>query len=190
MLSETAARPPRLATISGSATLKARTRNAHAAVDGIFSRFDLGEADGYVKFLLAHARVLPGIEAVLRHGCLPAWQPRTSRLAHDLSALGHDLPAPVQVGADPGLARQVGLLYVTEGSRLGGRLLLRRVRHGFSAQFLAAIHGPGAWRAFTRAVDARADTEGAAWLEEAVDGALHGFQLYATAAEEVLAGAR
>jgi len=92
-----------------------------------------------------------------------------------------------EVGADPGLAQQTGLLYVIEGSRLGGRLLLRRVRPDFSAEFLSTVHEPGAWRAITRALDARAGLEGAAWLEEVVGGALHGFALYGAAAENLLA---
>lgn len=171
------------------ASLKARTRHAHDTVDGLFSRFDLGERDSYINFLLAHGRVLPGIEAALRNDGLPAWLPRTGRLAHDLVAFGHGLPQPIEVRSGPGLAWQTGLVYVMEGSRLGGRLLLRRVRPGYSVQFLSAVHEPGGWQAFTRALDARACREGAAWLEEAVDGALHGFELYAAAAEALLASA-
>jgi len=175
------------ARISGHASLKARTRDAHDTVDSLFSRFDLGEQDSYVGFLLAHGRVLPGIEAALRHDGLPAWLPRTGQLAHDLGAFGHDLPQPIAVRTRPGLAWQTGLLYVIEGSRLGGRVLLRRVRPGYSVQFLSAVLEPGAWRAFTRTLDAREGPEGAAWLEEAVAGALHGFELYWGAAEELLA---
>ena len=183
-----ASRPPDAGT-SCHASLKARTGHAHGTVDGLFSRFDLGERDSYVDFLLAHGRVLPGIEAALRHDGLPAWLPRTGRLAHDLGTFGHGMPQPVEVRTRPGLAWQSGLVYVIEGSRLGGRLLLRRVGPGYSVRFLSAVHEPGAWQALTRTLDARARLEGAAWLEEAVGGALHGFELYATAAEELLASA-
>ena len=190
MPSEAAAGDRPGARIAGHASLKARTGHAHDAVDSLFSRFDLGERESYVSFLLAHARVLPGIEAALRHDCLPPWQPRTGHLAHDLGAFGCGLPVPMEVRAGPGLARQTGLLYVIEGSRLGGRLLLGRVRPGFSAEFLTAVHEPGAWRAFTRALDARAGLEGPAWLEDVLGGALHGFELYGAAAEALLASAR
>jgi heme oxygenase len=175
--------------MSGHASLKARTGFAHETVDTLFSRFDLGGQESYVHFLLAHGRVLPGIEAALRHQGLPRWQSRTGLLAHDLAAFGYGLPVPIEVPSGPSLARQTGLLYVIEGSRLGGRLLSRRVRPGLSAEFLSAFHEPGAWRAFTRALDARAGLEGTAWLEEVVGGALHGFALYAAAAEELLASA-
>jgi len=67
---------------------------------------------------------------------------------------------------------------------------LRRVRPGFSSRFLSAVHEPGAWRAFTAALDTLAKIEGSAWLEEALGGALHGFELHAAAAEEVLGSPR
>lgn len=154
-------------------------------VDAVFTGFELGERQSYVRFLEAHGRVVPAIEATLRHEGLPPWRPRTSDLARDLAAFGCELPRSLVVGASAGLAWQFGLLYVIEGSRLGGRLLLRRVGEAFSAQYLSAVHRPGEWRAFTAALDACAAAKGAAWLDAAVAGALHGFQLYAAAAAAV-----
>lgn len=134
--------------------------------------------------------MLPAIEATLRDPSLPRWRPRTGCLRRDLDAFGLDLPRPLALGTAPSPAAQFGLLYVIEGSRLGARLSLRRIDPGFSARYLSAAHAPGEWRAFTRALDARAAAEDAAWLEGALAGALHGFRIYAAAAEDVLATAR
>jgi heme oxygenase (biliverdin-IX-beta and delta-forming) len=124
-----------------------------------------------------------------RAGCrlpdsLPDWRPRTVCLEGDLAAFGEELPSPIADVSPSGDAERFGLLYVLEGSRLGGRLLLRRVGVGFPARYLAAVHGPGEWRAFTRALDARAAAGDGAWVEAMVAGALHGFALYGAAAEE------
>ena len=42
--------------------LRAATAADHETVDNAFSTFDLSTADGYVRFLRAHARALPAIE--------------------------------------------------------------------------------------------------------------------------------
>ena len=173
--------------MSAHAILKARTAAAHATIDADFSRFDLGCRDAYVDFLLAHARVLPAIEIVLaREPGLPQWRQRTGLLAEDLWAFGHDPPDPMIVTGGSGLAEKFGLLYVMEGSRLGGHLLSRRVGRGFSKQFLSAVHLPGEWRAFIEALEDRAEVENGRWLEGAVAGASRGFDLYALSARRAL----
>lgn len=172
--------------MSAHAIVKARTAAAHARVDAAFGRFDLGRRESYVRFLQAHGRVVPAVEAALGQGgpqdCLPDWRPRTACLESDLAAFGEELPVPIANAVPSGAAERFGLLYVLEGSRLGGRLLLRRVGAGFPTHYLSAIHQPGEWRAFTRALDARAAAEGGAWVEAMVAGALHGFALYGAAA--------
>jgi heme oxygenase (biliverdin-IX-beta and delta-forming) len=174
--------------MSAHARLKARTAAAHARVDAAFGRFDLGRRESYVRFLQAHGRVVPAVEAALGQGGpldgLPDWRLRTGCLESDLAAFGHTLPLPIADVLPQGSGERFGLLYVLEGSRLGGRLLLRRVGAGFPARYLAAVHQPGEWRAFTRALDDRAAAEDGAWVEAMVAGALHGFALYGAAAEE------
>jgi heme oxygenase (biliverdin-IX-beta and delta-forming) len=170
--------------MSAHAIVKARTAAAHARVDAAFGRFDLGRRESYVRFLQAHGRVVPAVEAALGQGGLPQWRPRTGCLQSDLAACAHTLPLPIADVLPQDDAERFGLLYVLEGSRLGGRLLLRRVGPGFPARYLAAIHRPGEWRAFTRALDARAAAGDGAWVESMVAGALHGFALYGAAAEE------
>lgn len=173
--------------VSAHAILKARTAAAHAAIDADFSRFDLGCRDAYVRFLLAHARVLPAIEGILaREPGLPQWRRRTDLLLEDLRASGRDLPDPIIETRSLDLAEKFGLLYVVEGSRLGGRLLSRRVGRGFSKRFLSAAHLPGEWRALITALEGRAGVENGPWLEGVVAGASRGFDLYALSALQEL----
>jgi len=171
--------------MSAHGTLKARTAAAHAALDATLSRFDLSDPGPYAAFLQVHARVLPAIEEVLgRTPDLPCWGRRTQLLTRDLADLGQGPERPVAIGERLCPGQAFGLLYVVEGSRLGGRMLLGSIGAGLPDRFLSAIHGPGEWRGFLAALDRRAEQEGAAWLERAVSGAKLGFRLYATAAGE------
>lgn len=121
----------------------------------------------------AHARLLPAIEAVLsEESSLPPWRSSAAMLAADIDSLGGQAPEPMVMRAALGEAKQFGLLYVIEGSRLGTRLLARRVRQGIPALYLSAAHAPGEWGAFTLALDERARAEDPAWLSLMIDGSL------------------
>ena len=164
--------------------LRAATASDHDAVDASFGSFALDDAAGYRRFLRAHGRALPAVEAALadRTGdALPDWRPRTPALAGDLAALGEDLPAPL-VFAAAGEAERWGALYVIEGSRLGGQLLARSVPAGLPSAYLSARHLAGEWRALLAALDARAAAAGEAWRQAALAGARATFALYARAA--------
>jgi heme oxygenase len=169
------------------AIVRCRTAATHSLIDAAFSRFNLGDRRSYVAFLQAHARVVLPIEAVLSDEAqLPPWRPRTALLARDLDALGYRLPMSVAQSEPWCLAAKFGLLYVLEGSRLGNRILLRRAGASFSTHYLRAAHEPGEWRAFTEALNGRAEQENATWLEAVVAGATNGFQLYASSASEFI----
>lgn len=165
--------------------LRARTSAAHANIDAAFSQFDLHDRESYIGFLKAHARVVPALEAVLTDPELPRWRPRAILLQRDLKAFDHCLPPPLRIKKALSTAEKWGLLYVLEGSRLGGRLLLRQVTPEFPSNYLSAVHEPNEWRTFTQTLDNRA-MQGAAWLEGAVNGAMLGFSIYADSASESL----
>jgi heme oxygenase len=165
--------------MSAHIILKDHTAAAHAAVDYAFSHFDLGKRESYVNFLLTHARVLPVIESALNDDpCLPPWQPRAALLMRDLDSFGRRPLRPLFFAETMPSAEKLGLLYIVEGSRLGGRVLLGRVGTGFSADFLSATHQPGEWRRFLQTLNERAEVENEVWLEGVLAGACHGFQLY------------
>ena len=166
--------------------LRAATAVDHTFVDDRFGGFALDDEEDYRRFLLAHGRALPAVEAALRSerggDTLPSWRERTSLLAADLAALGAPLPDPLPFAAcGPG---RWGALYVIEGSRLGGQLLARTVPVGLSATYLGAKHEAGEWRALLRALDARAASEDGVWAQAAIAGARATFALYGRAADQ------
>jgi heme oxygenase len=170
--------------IAAHAILRTRTAAAHEAIDAAFSQFNLGNRASYIQFLRVHGRVVPAIEEALKAAVhLPAWQARTAFLMRDLGAFDIRVPKPMTIAGTLSAGEMLGLLYVLEGSRLGSRLLLRRVGRGFSAHYLSSVHEPGEWSAFSKALNERGEVEGASWLEGVVAGAKYGFHLFQLAAE-------
>lgn len=122
------------------AELRTRLRQATAAlheqVDTAYSGFALVQPDDYRRFLRAHARVLSATEIALEQAgvaeLLDDWPMRARRhaLLADLAELGCPAPAPLQAPRINDIASCWGAVYVLEGSRLGGRVLARRIRLG------------------------------------------------------------
>ncbi len=177
-----AAAPPRILDM-----LRVETKASHKAVDAAFGRFALDTPNGYRDFLTAQARILPVAERIIDPGSLlPGWRGRTGALEEDLAALGQRMPAEFGFALPKGDGARWGALYVLEGSRLGGAVLVRRVAAGLPTGFLGACYRSGAWRALLDALDA-ADT-GALWQAEAVDGAKRLFCAYLSAASASTGG--
>jgi heme oxygenase len=163
--------------------LRDATGAAHEQVDAAFGAHDLSSPAAYRAFLLAHARALPAAERVMAALPFAATLPvRTPSLAADLAALEAAMPAPLPFAPGVDEATLWGVLYVVEGSRLGGALLARQVPAGSPHAYLGAVHAPGQWRAIRAAVDAAAAGRDAEWTARMVAGALATFALYADAA--------
>src|ERR1700712_3441546 len=105
--------------------LRHATATDHEIVDAAFGRFDLASPASYAEFLTAHARVLGPLESAVA-GLWPLWQPRFPFLTADLHDLKHEIPAGNAVPSFSD-AEKWGVLYVLEGSRLGGGILAGRV---------------------------------------------------------------
>lgn len=163
--------------------LRDETSDLHQRVDDAFARFSLSDPDSYGRMLTAHARALPAAEAVLAaRSDLPAWRARTSMLAEDLATLDLPMPWPLPFAPAAGIADALGILYVTEGSRLGGVMLSRQVAPGLPKSYLAAAHLPGEWRRLISWIDEAINVAGEAARTEAVAGATRTFGLYEAAA--------
>ena len=164
--------------------LRVATRASHDVVDAAFSRFDLSQPTDYGSFLSAHAGATAAVEAVLMHDpALPTWRPRFPLLASDLASMGLAEPTalPFDVVDDP--AWRCGALYVLEGSRLGGAILVKRAFPGAPTAFLSARHEPGEWRTFLRSIEQQAAAGDPHWVDRATAGATACFDLYARASE-------
>lgn len=171
--------------MSAAAVLRARTSAAHADVDDVFGAYDLGERAGYCAFLTAHARALPVVERLIaRDAALPATRARMPLLVDDLAALGQAVPKPLVFDGTRGAAAGWGILYVVEGSRLGGGVFARRVATGLPGSYLNARHASGAWRALVGALDAEAARHDSEWLDDLTTAALACFDLYRRAGTE------
>jgi heme oxygenase len=114
--------------------LRQATAALHEQVDAAYSGFALDQPDDYRRFLRAHGRVLGATEIALERAgvaeLLDDWPRRARRhaLLADLAELGCPAPAPLQTPRINDLASCWGVAYVLEGSRLGGRVLARRIR--------------------------------------------------------------
>lgn len=164
--------------MSAVAELRRVTAASHDAVDAAFGAHDLSDRAAYRAFLRAHARALPAAEAAM--AALPfarTLPPRTPLIAADLATLGDPLPDALHFAVSNDAARW-GVLYVVEGSRLGGAMLSKRVPADLPRAYLAAVHPPGQWRSIRAAIDAAAAGRDADWHAKMIDGALATFTLY------------
>ncbi|WP_066722054.1 biliverdin-producing heme oxygenase [Sphingomonas pituitosa] len=131
--------------------LRESTGAAHARVDTLFSRFDLARRDDYAGLLAAHAEALLPVEALLDRGGAEAitgdWpqRRRAGVIQVDLDALGIRVPTPKAEDSVTSSAAMAGMLYVLEGSRLGGRFLARSVPDSWPRAYLGSHQPPHMW---------------------------------------------
>jgi heme oxygenase len=169
--------------------LRHSTTAAHAAVDRHFAAMLAAGLSGYTDFLRASAAAVLPLEQALAaarvHEILPDWdaRARSTALRDDLAALGAGMPmVRADVAAAGGEARQFGMLYVLEGSRLGAKILARDAQASADARIRAATrylrHGEGQrfWPSFVERLEASAAAARAP--HEAVAGARAAFALF------------
>ena len=158
--------------------LRAATAAAHERVDARFGAYELADPADYGRFLIDHARAVGGAEAYLTNARPRlTWRPRLPLIAADLAALGLAMPAPIALALPLDDAVADGVVYVLEGSRLGGQLLAKAVGADLPANYLGATHLPGEWRNLRQSIDTLAATD-PTWLAKAQVGAEACFALY------------
>lgn len=168
--------------------LKAATDDFHRELDNRLSRLDLARPEDYRQFLHLQARAVPPIEAALAAGGLgevvEGWADsrRTAALESDLAALGDQMPEPAEAPPVKSVAALLGMAYVLEGSRLGGRLLKKQIGEGLPTSFLAADDTLGAWPAVVAALDRLLYSD--SLVGEAKDAARRCFTLFLNVAGE------
>jgi heme oxygenase (biliverdin-IX-beta and delta-forming) len=174
--------------------LRERTGEAHERVDTAFAGFDLSDRASYAAMLRAHLDALLPNEAMLTR-----WQDESSLLAdwearRRLPALLADLDAldarpstlgSVDTNAKPSDPQIAGMLYVVEGSRLGGKFLARQLPGDFPRGYLDSDQPPGKWRELLEKLDPILYERGD--LEIAVTAALRVFDAFETAARRWVA---
>lgn len=175
--------------LSARFALKAVTASAHDRLDARFSRLDLADRRDYGAFLLAQAGAFPPIEEALdRSGAAEVvvdWpsRRRSAALLADIAALGLQRPPEVSSPVLGSTADILGALYVLEGSRLGGTVLVRAVPDSLPKSFLAPGN-PAAWRVFVKMLDERLSSQ--ADIDQAAGTAQAVFEAFSSAALNIL----
>lgn len=171
--------------MTARSALRSATAADHRQVDDIFSRFRLGEANGYRAFLrgiaAAHVPVEAKLEASGAARLVPDWDQRRRRalLCQDLEALGERCPPEGTGLTFSGQPELLGGIYVLEGSRLGGALLRREVPDHLPKGFLSAPSSSASWRRLAGLLDQYlAESQS---LASAIDAARRVFRSFAAA---------
>ena len=168
--------------------LKAATDDLHAELDGRLSRLNLANEDDYRRFLRFHGRTVPSVEENLADGGLdeliPGWSGwrRTPAIMADLAALGEPVPALSGLPKNNSRAELLGTAYVLEGSRLGGRILRKRVGNQLPVSFLDQTGSNEAWPALIAVLDRSLYSE--SLLKDAKAAARRCFTLFLDVARE------
>lgn len=162
--------------------LRRETAADHARVDSVFSQYNLANESSYGDFLAAHAAaLLPYETALCAAPGLPAWRRRGPLLRDDLVKLGNIVPALLAVVPPANGAQALGMLYVLEGSRLGGSVLIKQVDPTLPRKYLGAHHLQGEWRALLATIRSRLRED--ADIEKAIVGAKAVFDHFVKAGE-------
>lgn len=169
---------------SGLAELRRVSRKAHESVDEAFSRFNLADRESYGAFLTAHAGALLTAETYLaKHpSVLPSWRSRSELLKEDLRQMGLEVPAARQDIFPEHDGMALGVLYVLEGSRLGGRVLSARVGEGLPRAYLSAFHQKGEWPEFLAHLEHSLNESDVAQCEAVTEGVVLTFDLFRNSA--------
>lgn len=171
--------------------LRAATASAHARVDQVFSRFDLSRPADYRAFLAAHAEALLPVETWLDShapAVIADWPSRRRGhlLADDLAVLGQMATATRPFASSDHPAAVIGILYVVEGSRLGGRVLARQLPPDLPATYLTPHANGPSWPGLMQRLDEIVTD--AASEEIAVSAALQTFERFAKAGQASACG--
>ena len=159
--------------------LRDATAEAHDRVDAAFAGFDLSNRASYARFLAAHAEVVWPLEAALPgERVVEDWESRKrgALLKEDLAHLRHPresggpslalstLPQDQEMGSRlrgdddwkfDDRACIAGMLYVLEGSRLGGKFLARGLPAGFPRAYLDSDQRAEKWQQLLTVIDKR-----------------------------------
>ncbi|MGQ2908624.1 MAG: biliverdin-producing heme oxygenase [Aliihoeflea sp.] len=171
--------------------LREATRDLHHELDTAISQLDLGEPDDYAAFLRIHAAALLPLEVALEAGGVAsrfaAWprHRRSEALKADLRACGIGPEYSETLAPIESTEAQMGVLYVLEGSRLGGRLLARQAA-GQEGRNAFLLHGAGLplWQDFLSQLERLPDED--ATRDGLANGACMAFTLYGRAAGRIL----
>ncbi|WDM67754.1 biliverdin-producing heme oxygenase [Xanthomonas cucurbitae] len=159
---------------SAARALRDATQDTHRLVEAVPLMQALGhgqiDRNGYATVLRRHHALLAGFEERLSDwlntlvGSGWPYRRRVPALSADLYTLAQAPDAPLPPPASDDDAARWGMLYVIEGSQLGGRVIARHLRRhrpalaGALQYFELADEDPAGWRRFQSVLDHRLDS--------------------------------
>jgi heme oxygenase len=161
--------------------LRETTRPEHEALDARLSLLDLTSLPSYRTFLTVHYAALRSLAAAWRREDRLEFGELMDRLRADLAAIGPAVDEriiPLAAAASSG--HRLGVSYVIRGSRLGSKMLSRRVPPHLSHSYLS--HEPAMpWPVFLQELEARAAEAGPDARAQIIEGAKLAFAAFDTA---------
>ncbi len=165
--------------------LKLATRLDHERVDLALSRFNLGNTGDYAGFLDLNHSALTALRPHWRSADEADFAGLVDALCMDLNDLG--VEPSVQAGPVPGPIDGLGLAYVVRGSRLGSKILRKRVGSELPTSYFDFRMGKP-WARLLDQIDLPG-AEGSADEQALIAGALKTFAVYAGLARPLDAAA-
>lgn len=135
--------------------LKLATWPDHRRVDRLISGFDLGRPETYGAFLALNFEALSALRPHWRGADEADFAGLIEALAADLAALR--MESSGEVDPVPGPVDGLGLAYVVRGSRLGSKILRKRVGPGLPTDYFDFRLGKP-WARFLEELDLRGET--------------------------------
>lgn len=163
--------------------LRETTRREHQLIDAKLSLLDLTAASTYRIFLNIHYAALRSLAVAWRREDHQEFGGLLDRLRSDLAAMGAAVDErirPLDAALAP--AHRLGVSYVIRGSRLGSKVLRRRVPPHLSTSYLA--HEPAlSWPVFLAQLELQAGEIGSHAQAQIIDGAKLAFGAFEAAAD-------
>jgi heme oxygenase len=159
--------------------LRDATRADHVSLDHALSEFDLRDPGGYGRFLNMHHAALRSLEGLWRADDREDFAALLRCVQADLAALGAPLDEQLKTpAAAPAPLSGWGIGYVVRGSRLGSRVLRKRVPARFAASYLDFAPAL-AWPDFLQRLEAQADALTPHDRDAVIGGAKTAFAVFA-----------
>lgn len=159
--------------------VKLATRDEHNGIDLALLRFNLADAGDYAAFLNLNHAALTALRPHWRSEDEADFAGLVDALATDLIELGSEQSAGID--PFPGPIDGLGLSYVVRGSRLGSKILRKRVGSELPTAYFDFRMGT-TWARLLDQIELRG-SEGSADEQALIAGALRTFAVYVSLAQ-------
>ncbi len=127
--------------------VRAATLADHQRTEDNFASLLAGLPNTYASYLLVHAAAFPAVgRALAPMAEWTPWELRWIDLQADLKSLGLAPPVPLDIAPARTADEALGMIYVLEGSRMGGALILKSIPDDLPAAYLRGSLDVSPWK--------------------------------------------